>query len=280
MATLSPKPEEVITVRTQGRVAIVTLANPKKLNALRLADYYRLSSVLQDIAAMPDITVAILTGTGRFFSAGADVSATRPGADGGHPHEVRDAILRGFVANNIDITRTFYTFPKILVVALNGPTVGVSAGLLGFADFVYATPHAYLLTPFSSLGLVAEGGASFGLVQRMGISLANEALLCSRKISSERLLQSGFVNKIFSGKDEKDSDGFLKQVLEEVDDKLGEHLNQSSILGIKKLIRAPYLNLMEQQGVREVIDGMQRFVEGYPQKEFALVASGKKKHKL
>jgi len=188
--------------------------------------------------------------------------------------------MRSFVANTHDITRSFYTHPKILVAALNGPAVGLHAGLLGFADFVYATPHTYLVTPFSSLGLVTEGGASIGFVQRLGLPLANEALLMGRKIPSDRLVQCGFVTKIFRGQHEEDSDGFLTQVIEELDDRLGEHLNQESLLKIKELIRRPFLETLEAQGVREVLEGMQRFADGAPQMEFRRIAAGEKRHKL
>jgi len=276
----SPTPEEAVTLRTQGRTAIITLNNPKKLGAMNQAYYYRLSCLLREVAGDPSISVTVLTGTGRFFSAGADVTTTRPGADSSNPDGARNDIMRGFVANNLDITRSFYTHPKILIAALNGPTVGLSAALLGFCDFVYAAPHTFLLTPFSSLGLVTEGGASAGLVQRMGISKANEALIMSRRISCEELVACGFVNKVFSGKDRNDSDGFLKQVLAEVEDKLGEHLNQDSIVKIKELIRRPFLEGLEAQGVREVMEGMQRFVVGAPQEEFRKIASGEKRHKL
>ena len=273
-------PEEAVTLTTRGRVAIITLNNPKKLNAMNQKNYYRLSCLLQDVAAMPDISVTVLTGTGRFFSAGADVGVVRPSADGNDPHSQRDQLLRGFVINNLDCTRSFYTHPKILIAALNGPTVGLSAALLGFCDFIYAAPHAWFLTPFSSLGLVAEGGASAGLVQRMGIAKANEALLTSRKISCEELVACGFVNKVFKGKDEKDSDGFLAKVLEEVEDRFGSHLNQNSLIKIKELIRRPFLEGLESQGVREVIAGMEVFKSGAPQEEFRKIASGEKKHKL
>jgi Delta3-Delta2-enoyl-CoA isomerase len=274
-------PEEAVLYRQQGRVAIITLNQPKKLNAMTQPYYYRISCLLRDIAANPDISVTVITGSGRFFSAGANVTTTRPGVGPGmSKDDARNDILRGFVANNLDITRSFYTHPKILVAALNGPTVGLSAALLGFCDFIYATPHTFLLTPFSSLGLVAEGGASFGLVQRMGISKANEALIMSRKIPCDELVACGFVNKVFSGKDQHDADGFLKQVLAEIDDKLGEHLNQESICKIKQLIRAPYMEGLEAQGVREVVGGMERFVIGAPQEEFRKIASGAKKHKL
>lgn len=274
-------PEEAVLYRQQGRIAIITLNLPKKLNAMTQPYYYRISCLLREIAENPDISVTVLTGSGRFFSAGANVTTTRPGAEPGLDKDaVRNDILKGFVANNLDITRSFYTHPKVLIGALNGPTVGLSAALLGFCDFIYATPHTFLLTPFSSLGLVAEGGASYGLVQRMGISKANEALIMSRRIPSDELLACGFVNKIFAGKDQNDSEGFLKQVLAEVEDKLGDHLNQESIVKIKQLIRAPYLEALEAQGVREVMEGMKRFVVGAPQAEFARIASGQKRHKL
>jgi len=274
-------PEEAVLYRKQGRVAIITLNQPKKLNAMSQPYYYRISCLLREIAADPDVSVTVLTGSGRFFSAGANVNSTRPGVGPDmNADAARNDILRGFVANNLDITRSFYTHPKILVGALNGPTVGLSAALLGFCDFIYATPHTFLLTPFASLGLVAEGGASYGLVQRMGISKANEALIMSRRIPCDELVACGFVNKTFSGKDQNDSDGFLKQVLAEIDDKLGDHLNQESIVEIKKLIRAPYLESLEAQGVREVMEGMKRFVKGAPQEEFKKIASGQKRHKL
>lgn len=273
-------PEQAVTLRTTGRVAIITLNNPKQLNAMNQGNYYRLSCLMRDVAAMDNITVTVITGTGRFFSAGADVNTTRPPADASNPHKSRETMVRGFVANNLDVTRSFYTHPKILVCALNGPTVGLSAALLGFCDFIYAAPHAWFLTPFSSLGLVAEGGASVGLVQRMGLSKANEALLTSRRISCEELVKCGFVNKVFSGKDEKDSDGFLAKVLEEVEDRFGEHLNQESLIKIKDLIRRPMLEGLEAQGVREVVAGMARFEVGAPQEEFRKIASGEKRHKL
>jgi Delta3-Delta2-enoyl-CoA isomerase len=272
---------EIVTMSKKGRIAIITLNQPKKLNAMNQDAYYRLSCLLQDVAKMDDISITVLTGTGRFFSAGADVTTTRPGADGNaDKDQVRRDILRSFVSNNLDITRAFYTHPKILVTALNGPAVGLSAALIALSDFIYATPHTFLLTPFSSLGLVTEGGASIGFVQRLGLSKANEALIMSKRITSVELVQTGFVNKIFKGKDQNDHEGFLRQVLTEVEDKLGLHLNQESLLKIKDLIRRPYKELFEAQGAREVMEGMARFVSGAPQEEFRKIASGEKRHKL
>jgi peroxisomal 3,2-trans-enoyl-CoA isomerase len=207
---------------------------------------------------------------------GADVQAPRPSTE---VQDVQETYLRGFVANNIFLTHAFYTHPKILVVALNGPAVGLSAAITGFADFVYATPHTFLLTPFTSLGLVSEGNASIAFVQRLGIAKANEALIMSKRITSEELVHCGYVNKIFNfGKNE--SDKFLEAVLNEINERMGDHLNADSMIKVKALIRQPYKEKLDAQGVLEVLGGMERFIKGIPQEQFKKLATGQKKHKL
>lgn len=208
---------------------------------------------------------------------GADVGITRAAPTEGD--EMRLHWLRSFAAYNLNITQAFYSHPKILVVGLNGPVVGLSAALTAFADFVYCTPHSFLLTPFSSLGLVAEGGASRALVQRLGVSKANEALLMSKRISADELLATGFVNRIFDcakGEDDK----FRDLVLREIDDRLGSHLIGDSLTGIKALIRKPERDILDSQNVTEVFAGLGRFMSGVPQEEFRKIASGEKRHKL
>lgn len=187
--------------------------------------------------------------------------------------------LKSFVAYNLEITNAFYTHPKILVTALNGPVIGLSAALISFSDFVYAAPHTFLLTPFTSLGLVTEGGASIGFVQRLGISKANEALIMSKKISCAELEQTGFVNKVFHTRPEQSLE-FLDLVLQEVRGQLGDHLESESLLKVKALIRKPQRAELDQQTVAEVFGGLERLMAGVPQREFDKVARGQKKHKL
>jgi len=265
-----------VSVEYRGRVAIITINNQKQLNALTQDKYYQLATYLREIAEHDEVYITVLTGKGRYFSAGANVSPLGTKVD---ESDVAKHWLRTFVANNLNITHAFYTHPKILVSALNGPAIGLSAAIVAFSDFIYCVPHAFLLTPFSSLGLVAEGGASRAFVTRLGISKANEALLMSKRITSEELLQVGFVNKIFDcekGEDEK----FLKLVLEEIDNRLGEHLIGSSFIKIKKLIRKPERDFLDSQNVAEVFGGLERFKAGIPQEEFRKVGSGEKRHKL
>lgn len=272
--------EDLIKLTYQDRIAIITLSRPEKLNALNQDLYYLLGERLREVDKQDNIFITILTGKGRFFSAGADVTITRPTGD--LNTNARRELTRSFVVNNLDITNTFAHHSKILVAALNGPAVGLSAALIAMADFIYAAPHTFLLTPFSSLGLVAEGGSSRALVERLGIAKANEALIMSKRITCDELVATGFVNKVItapSGRAE-DSDGFFAKVLEEVEDRLGTHLNQSSLLKIKELIRRPERETLDRQNYQEVFGGLQRFMSGVPQEEFRRLASGEKKHKL
>ncbi|OKL62692.1 hypothetical protein UA08_01404 [Talaromyces atroroseus] len=274
-----------ITLTYQGRIAIITLNQPDKLNALDIDLYQLLADRFREIEQRDDIYITVLTGAGRFFSAGADIRSNSPARISDSSlslAERRRQVVGAFLVNNLDTTRTVYNHSKILVVALNGPVVGLSAALIAFADFIYAAPHTFLLTPFSSLGLVAEGGASRAFVERLGISKANEALIMSKRISCDELVATGFVNKVIaapSGRPD-DSDGFLKAVLTEVDERLGLHLNQSSLLKIKELIRRPSREVLERQNVLEVYGGVDRFLAGFPQEEFRKLAIGEKKHKL
>ncbi|KAI5854754.1 ClpP/crotonase-like domain-containing protein [Tricharina praecox] len=237
-------------------IATITLNSPEKLNALDLDGYFALGSMLRQIAAMPEVSITIITGTGRFFSAGADVTSTT--TDASAPT----------TSSSADETR------RILIFALNGPAVGLSAAIVAFGDFVYATPQTFVLTPFTSLGLVAEGGASYMFVRRMGIARANEALILSKRIQCEELLQCGFVNKVFP------RETFAKDVRDYIDDAFGPHLNHESMMQVKKLVREGWERELEAANVREAVTGVERFIRGIPQAEFAKVASGQKKHKL
>ncbi|KAL2016741.1 hypothetical protein VTK56DRAFT_3130 [Thermocarpiscus australiensis] len=277
----------VISLEYRGRLAIITIDNAKKLNALNQLQYYDLAQKMREVAARDDVYITLIIGKGRYFSAGADVSVSRPTPSQqsaraeDSPHRYW---LQTFAAFNLNITHAFYTHPKILVVGLNGPVVGLSAALVAWADFIYATPTAFLLTPFSSLGLVSEGGASRALVQRLGVAKANEALIMSRRIGAEELLAAGFVNKVFGecgkGDDDDDDGKFRALVLREIEERLGEHLIGESLLGIKALIRRPEREVMDAQNVAEVFAGLDRFLSGVPQEEFQKIATGKKRHKL
>ncbi|GJN90549.1 hypothetical protein Rhopal_003561-T1 [Rhodotorula paludigena] len=263
--------------------AIITLNQPKKKNALDLHLYKRLSSILKEVDRNPEIYVTVLTGNGDFFSASLILLRSV-------------ASLERLSGSNLDMTRSFYTHSKILVAGLNGPAIGLSAALLGvrrcafsmridfFADphtamqhvdLVYAVENAYFLTPFSAISLVCEGGASQSLVQRMGLSKANEALLLGKKLTAQDLVACGFVNKLFPP---QDAASFRKELLSYLEQQLSG-LELEAILKSKQLIRAALPN-PDETNTREVFAGAERFATGKPQERFSKLANKEMKHKL
>ena len=112
----------------------------------------------------------------------------------------------------------------------------------------------------------------------MGIAKANEALIMSKKMTSEELKRCGFVNEVF---DETTESAFQSRVRREIHERLlGGHLNLESLIKIKELVRRPGREEMELAGVEEVFGGVDRFVGGAPQEEFRRIAQREKRHKL
>jgi peroxisomal 3,2-trans-enoyl-CoA isomerase len=152
----------------------------------------------------------------------------------------------------------------------------MSAAIIAFSDFIFAAPGTYLLTPFSSLGLVAEGGASHTFVARMGPARAAKALYLSKRIDVEELVQCGFVNRVFECTGDEFRDAILKEVRGWVDG----HLNGDSVLKIKKLLGSGGKAKVSEHVVEELFAGLERQVAGIPQREFEKMKRGEKKHKL
>lgn len=261
-------PEQAVKFRVSGRLAIITFDDPKNLNALAHNSYSRLGSLLRKIAKMPEIAITVITGTGRFFSAGADVGGVDMMKDDHDRNKVRLQAFRDFSTITLEVTRAFYTHPKIVIAALNGPTVGLSAAVLGFVDFVYATPHTWFLTPFTSLGIAAEGGASLGLVQKMGYPTASQALIMSKRIPCQQLVDCGFVYKVLSGSDQDDSEGFFSKVLEDINQNLGDRIGTKGMLRTKQLMQTTSTQAIEALALKEIMVALDFFEDGDAQAEF------------
>ncbi|GKZ55909.1 hypothetical protein AnigIFM49718_001075 [Aspergillus niger] len=264
--------EDLVRLDINGIFAVITLNNPKKFNALTQSLYYRLASLLREAEDNSDVYVTVLIGEGAFFSAGADLKGKPPSMEEmlSRPHW-----LPKLVNNNIDVARAFYTHSKVLVTALNGPVIGLSAALISHSDFIYAVSDAWLMTPFTSLGLVAEGGSSVAFVQRMGQGKANEALLLGRKIPVSELAQVGFVNKVFDSKG-----NFREQVMGYLQQTFGEHLVKSSLLETKALMRRRLVREQDEQAPLEMFGGLDRFCQGIPQAKMGEALSKSKASRL
>lgn len=119
-------------------------------------------------------------------------------------------------------------FPKPLVAIVNGPAIGIGATMLGLFDMIYASETAYFYTPFSNLGLIAEGCSSYTFPRILGNSKAGEMLYLGYKMSAAEAKQYNFVSDVYAS-DELDK---IWHFLEKV-----SSLSMNSILKTKALIR-------------------------------------------
>ncbi|XP_054161657.1 enoyl-CoA delta isomerase 2-like [Oppia nitens] len=175
-------------------VAIIRLNRPHKYNALTKQMYDSVITSLTDAATDQSIKLALITGTGSYYSAGNDLNIYEKSFkhfDGHMNHTVDNLIekFRQFVIAFID-------FPKPLIAAVNGPAIGVAATTLALVDCAVASDTAYFLTPFSSMGLSAEGCSSYTFPQIMGQSMAGQMLYFNHKMSATEALQSGLVSRV------------------------------------------------------------------------------------
>lgn len=284
-----------ITYEVVGKTAIISLKNPSKFNSLTQAQYRRLEQLMQLAAKEKSTTVTLIQSSGKFFSAGATVNPKDRNVDvidlqfiedKENDPEIMKKYIRSrtqysysFGARNFNITHTFYTHPKVFVVALNGPVIGLSAAIVAVADFIIARDSAYLLTPFANLGLPPEGGTSLSLTKRLGHSLASELLLGSAPVNAETLYRAGFINILVKESEYKDVDKFNTMVQEWIKKKF-YHLHDESLTISKKMMKKADESAFLEVEQDEVIAGIDMFAKGYPQDRFAKLASGKLKHKM
>lgn len=182
------------TIRSETRegVATITLARPDRLNALTTAMHGELRAALDAVEADEAIRCVVLTGEGRAFSAGQDLTEERLiGPDG-----KTDAGARLERLYNPLVER-LYAFPKVTIAALNGPTVGASANIALACDILLAARSAYLQQAFARIGLVPDAGGTWSLPRIVGAKRALALMLTADQIPAEELERMGLVYKVF-----------------------------------------------------------------------------------
>lgn len=272
--------ENDILYEVKDRVTTITINLADKLNAMNGPQYLQFAKFLDEADKEEDTVCTIIQATGRFFSAGAnvrDISVMNSDPSEVFSHEFW---LKNFVGRNVYLTDLLHNHSKVLVCALNGPVIGLSAAIVAFCDLVYVNDEnkTYMLTPFSNLGLVAEGATSATLFLRLGWSKSAEALLFAKPVPGTELAKLGFFNGSYTGK------GLTTEQFNEEVHKLivlkFEGLYEPSIFANKKLLRNNRDQLINSANAKESIMGFNRWIEGIPQQRFVQIANKEIKHKL
>ena len=179
---------ETIRVTREGPLLTITLNRPERLNAMppQMAD--EIGQVFYDLG---DARAVLITGEGKGFCSGADLSAR--GSDNaltgkGGSHEALSNHYNPMISHLIraDVP---------VICAVNGPAAGVGCSLALAADFTIAARSAYFLQAFVNIGLVPDGGSTWLLARAIGRARATRMMMLGEKISGEQAEEWGLAYK-------------------------------------------------------------------------------------
>jgi len=179
-------------VTRHGHVAVLTMNHPEVMNAASVKMVEGLIAALEHIETSPDdFRAVILTGEGRGFCSGANLSEVPAGA--GVPRDTGAALETAYHP----LLRRLRNLRMPLVTAVNGAAAGVGMSIALMGDLIVAARSAYFLQAFARIGLVPDGGSTWLLPRLIGLARARELSLLAEKLPAETALEWGLINRVY-----------------------------------------------------------------------------------
>ena len=178
---------ETITIRNEDAIRFITLNRPDKLNAMNRVLDDELSAALSAADHDPKVSVIVIAGEGRAFSAGADLS------DMGESPSSRD--IADSINHSIGFYQQLVTLNTPMIAAVHGYALGGGCNLAISCDMVIAADNAVFGYPEVKLGMAAAG-VSPPLVHQIGRKAAFELLVLCENIDAQKALEFGMINRI------------------------------------------------------------------------------------
>ena len=179
---------EVIIFETEGPLAVVTVNRPKALNALSPQVMDELTDAFEKISTDENIRAAVITGAGRAFVAGADISAMQT---------YTPLQARGFAKKGHKLGEKIENCPKPVIAAVNGFCLGGGCELAMCCDFIYASEGAKFGQPEINLGIVPGFGGTQRLPRLVGKGWAKLLCMTGEMIGAQEAAAIGLVTRVF-----------------------------------------------------------------------------------
>ncbi len=184
--------EQHVMVHTHEGVGLIQLNRPEKMNAIGALTRQQLGDAIKQAERDDAVRVVVLTGSGRAFCSGADVTEMVAGAGMRTPEDVGNVLRNEYMPM---LTR-LRTMPKPVIAAMNGPAIGIGASYALACDIRIATPEAYLMEAFVNIGLAPDGGVSWLLPRLAGTGVAYEMFFTGKALSADDAHRLGVINRI------------------------------------------------------------------------------------
>lgn len=181
---------ENILFSIDAGIARITLNRPDRLNSFTVAMHRELREAISTIKADPSARVLLLTGAGRGFCAGQDLS-DRAVAPGGAAVDLGDTVRSWWAP----LVMSLRTLPMPVVVAVNGVAAGAGANVALAGDIVVATRSASFIQPFCKLGLIPDTGGTWALPRLLGTARAMGLAMLGDKLSATQAQDWGLIWK-------------------------------------------------------------------------------------
>lgn len=197
-----------ILLSIEGGVAWIVLNRPERYNALSEAMRTGIGDALDAIERAPDVRAVIITGEGKAFCAGGDLTEFEADVAAGNAAAVAAKVARASaIFSRVERCR----LP--VIAAVNGVAVAGGLELILCCDLVIAAQGVRIGDGHLKYGVLPGGGGSIRLVRKLGINRANEILLTGELLAAETLLDWGLVNRIVPADDLRAAAGELAAVL-------------------------------------------------------------------
>jgi 2-(1,2-epoxy-1,2-dihydrophenyl)acetyl-CoA isomerase len=174
-------------------VLLATFNRPEVMNAINDATIRALRTVLQRASQDDDVRTLVLTGEGRAFCAGADLSGSNPGSGGDAPSRYQRLDRRGGSAETV---QEFAQCDVPIIAAINGPAAGAGFGIACCADIRFMAASARMGTIFAKRGIATDYGTAYWLPRIVGTQTAYHMLYTGDLLSADDALAAGLVYRV------------------------------------------------------------------------------------
>ena len=175
---------DIVKYTQDGATAIITLNRPESMNAFTTELRKGLLDALQRANTDDSVRVVILTGEGRCFSAGADLKD-------GLNRSVKEMLLQEYRP----VLEAIASMPKPIIAAVPGSAAGIGLSIALQCDLLIMADNAFMLSPFTTISLVPDGGLNWLLVRQLGYRRAFQLSVESERIAADRCIELGLANK-------------------------------------------------------------------------------------
>lgn len=215
----------------ENNIAFISLNRPEKLNSFNREMAMLFQNYLDESASIKTIRCVYITGNGKGFSSGQDLTEViDPNGPG------MEKILSELFN---PIIKKIRNLPKPVIAAVNGVAAGAGANIALACDIVVANQAATFIQAFSKIGLIPDCGGTYTIPRLIGMQRASALMMLGEKITAQEAFQMGMIYKVF------DNENFIGESIS-IANNLA-NMPTKSLAYIKHALNQSFLNSMEQQ---------------------------------